>query len=126
VCSSEGENSFVVAGFVSSGHAHRNGFTKMRVLKIIAMRCAVWLWALQCIWIIRDIGDPGRRAVTSSTPPAFRLRLVSKTSDGRSSSNWKQGEQSRAKQDNAEDGYRQESRGGKFVAHGTPLPCRPD
>jgi len=73
-----------------------------------------------------DVGDSDGRAVTSSTPPAFRLRLVSKTSDDRSSSNWKQGEQSRAKQDNAEDGYRQESRGGKFVAHGTPLPCRPD
>src|SRR5258705_1319936 len=34
------------------------------------------------------------------------------------------GQQSRAKQDNAENGYRQERRGGKFVAHGAPLPCR--
>jgi hypothetical protein len=74
VCSSEGENSFVVAGFVSLGHAHRNGFTKMRVLKPVAMRYAVWLWALQCIWIIRDIGESNGLAVTveQTAPPLSR------------------------------------------------------
>jgi len=58
-----------------------------------------------------DVGDSDGRAVTSSTPPALLNR--------------KQAHQSRAKQHNAENGYRQEGRGGKFVAH-APLPCRPD